>query len=108
MSGNVSAFGTSGIFWSSASPTNGTASSSVDIQFCKSVTIMGHETVASPSLSIFASHDNTNWYNTGDSIFVTGASDFYQIMLNNFNARYIRLETDADCTDMTAICVAKM
>lgn len=108
MSNNIGLFGTSGTFWDSASPTSGTNSASVDVQFCKSITIMGLETIGSPTLSVYASHDNSSWYNTQESIMVTGASPYYQILANNFNARYIRLQTNADCTSITAICVAKM
>ena len=108
MSGNISAFGVSGNFWTAAAPTTGTNSASIDIQFCKSVTIMGLESAANPTLSVWASSDGTNWYNTSDTVFVTGGSNFYTVLTNNFNARYIRLQTNTDCTSITAVCVAKL
>ena len=98
----------SGNLWTNATTTAGENSASIDLRYCKSISIMGLESTASPTLTLFASVDNSNWYNTGMTLMVVAGTDFYQAFNVNFNARYLRVQTNAICSDITVTVAGKM
>jgi hypothetical protein len=91
--------------WSNSSLTNTSVSTTIDIEWAKTVTIMC-SAGGTGTLVIQLSADNSNWYTTATTLTLSGTAN---TVLNypDVGARYIRLKSNSTVTGVTATISAK-
>jgi len=78
-------------------------SPSVDLQYTSAVSLFG-QSLAGITLTVQVSQDNTAWYDSTNSVYAGGGTDFYAAFTTG--ARYARLKTSDACT-ITATIAGK-
>lgn len=95
--------GAQGNAWSAVTAAATETSTTIDLQYVSSVSVFGQSTAGS-TLTVQVSQDDIVWYDSNNSVYAGGGTDFYAAFTTG--ARYARLKTSDACT-ITATIAGK-